>query len=111
MRVLRFIGAAFVVLTLVALVPIWASTASADTDTGGAAIGPKPEVKTDPGKAHAPAMSGDIVVRELGKGSEQPMRVPDSEEGGGMEFKHMLVPNQADFEAAQESDSVSALSF
>ncbi|MBA5867737.1 MAG: hypothetical protein GDA67_13680 [Nitrospira sp. CR1.3] len=106
MRLLWFIGTALMVLGLATFTPAYAASSE-----GGTAIGPTSDFTSDPGEAPASTMSGDIAVGDLGKGTEQPMRAPDVEEGGGLDMRHLIVPNQSDYDAARESDIKSMLSF
>jgi hypothetical protein len=105
MKVLWLTSIGFIVLGLAALTPAYA-----DSSEGGTAIGPTSDFNSDSGKAQAPGTS-DMDVQDLGKGTEQPMRTPDTEGSEGLEMKQLIVPNQADYDEARESDTKSTLSF
>lgn len=103
MKVLWLTSIGLIVLGLAALTPAYA-----DSSEAGTAIGPTSDFNSDSGKAPA---TSNVDVRELGKGTEQPMRTPDTEGSEGLETKQLIVPNQADYDDAQESDAKSTLSF
>jgi len=105
MKVLWVTSIGLIVLGLAALTPAYA-----DSSEGGIAIGPTSDFTSDSGKAHDPATS-TMDVQDLGKGTEQPMRTPDTEGNEGLETKQLIVPNQADHDDARESDTKSTLSF
>jgi hypothetical protein len=106
MKLLLFIGTALIVLGLAAFTPAYA-----DSSDSGSAVGSTSDFKADPNTAEAPAINGDLAVRDLEKATEQPMRVPNAEESGGLDMKNLIVPNQADYDAARESDIQSMMSF
>ena len=105
MKLLWFIGTALLVLGLAGLPATYA-----ENSDSGAAIGFSSDLKADQEKAPVIANNDDMAVRDLVKATEQPMRVPDTE-GGGLDMNNLLVPNQADYDAARESDIQSMVSF
>ena len=105
MKLLWFIGTALLVLGLAGLPPAYA-----ESSDSGAAIGFSSDFKADQGKAPVIATNYDMVVRDSVKATEQPMRVPDAE-SGGLDMNNLIVPNQADYDAARESDIQSMVSF
>lgn len=74
-------------------------------------IGPKMEIKKGTTGQSSAGSAGEAMTGGLGPGTEKPMRAPDSEGRSDFDLKNMIVPDQADFEAARESDSRSLGSF
>jgi hypothetical protein len=97
-------------LAAVALPFLWVTVVRADIDATGANKAPVSEMTAD----HQPAIqapASDLDIRDLGQGTERPMRIPETEEVAGLSLRGLLVPNQMDFDAAREADIQSAVSF
>jgi hypothetical protein len=106
MKLLWFTAIAFAAMGLACVTPTFA-----DSSDSGAAIGVATDFKADHELGNAVAINDDIAIRELEQVVERPMRGLDTAESGGLDMQSLLVPNQTDYEAAQESDVQSMVSF
>ncbi len=113
MRGKKFIGGAVVTvlsaLAVVALVTV-VSAETQSIDKGKGTTGSSAEIKKDMGERSSTGAQTETMTGELSKGTERPMRAPEVSEGG-LDLKHLIVPDRADFENARESDMMSSVSF
>ncbi len=105
----RIIG---LTLMTVALVAVWFMLApvALAAEQSGAMTGPPVEIKKEKPGQESTSKSTEAMPGELGKGAEQPMKVPDSETFQ-IDLKNLKGPDLSDFENARESDTQSAISF
>jgi len=107
-RIGRTLATLVSVLAVVAFVSVVFAETPA-TDISQDAKSSPAEIGKDAG-GHTPiGAPAEPATGELGKGTEQSMSVPDEE--GGLDMKHLKVPDRFDFENARESDAMSAVSF
>ncbi len=105
----RIIGVALIGAALVALLLVLAPVALA-AEQSGATTGPPVEIKKEKPGQESTSKSTEAMPGELGKGAEQPLKVPDSETFQ-IDLKNLKGPDLSDFENARESDTQSAISF
>jgi hypothetical protein len=99
-------------LSVLALV-VFVSVVSAETqpiDKGKGTTGASAEIKKDLSDRGSMGARTETMTGELSKGTERPMRAPELSEGG-LDMKHLIVPDRGDFENARESDMLSSVSF
>ncbi len=107
-------GSRIIGLTLmtVALVAVWFTLVpvALGAEASGTMTGPPVEIKKEKPDQESTAKSTEAMPGELGKGTEQPMKVPDSETFH-FDLKSLKGPDLSDFESARESDIQSSISF
>jgi hypothetical protein len=109
----KFRGGGLVALISALAVIAFAAVVSAETsgiDKGKQMIGPPIEIGKDVGSHKSTGAPVETMTGELSKTTERPMRAPELSEGG-LDMRHLLVPDHTDFENALESDRLSAVSF
>lgn len=108
----RFTGGVMIAFVCAFAMLAVAALASAETpaiDKGKDMIGPT-VIEKDAGSRTGSGVPAEKVIGELGKGTERPMAAPELSEGG-LDMRHLIVPDRVDFENALESDRMSELSF
>ncbi|MGQ0811683.1 MAG: hypothetical protein ACT4OO_10735 [Nitrospiraceae bacterium] len=107
MRPYLFIKMMFAAVTLVALWFICTPAVFAADLTTDLTIGPKMEITHE--RLNHDVTTSEPGTGELGRGTEQPMKVPDSEPP--IDLKDLKGPEPSDVERARESDIQSSVSF
>ncbi len=99
-------------LMTMALVAVWFTLApvALAAEPSGTMTGSPAEIKQDKPGQESTSKSTEAMPGELGKGAEQPMKVPDSETFH-FDLKSLKGPDLSDFENARESDIQSSVSF